>query len=105
MMYPAKVREATSQYRESQDLIGQFIAAKCVLSPHAETRFTELYEAYKLWADAAREFKMPARKFAEALKKREGLEKKRKEGQVYYVGIGLRDSEGQRDNDLEEASA
>jgi hypothetical protein len=63
MQYPQKVEVATSQYRESQDVIAQFVAAKCVLDVNAEVRFSELYSAYKYWADASREYMMPARKF------------------------------------------
>ena len=74
MQYPEKVEVATSQYRESQDVIAQFIAAKCVLDVNAEVRFAELYSAYKYWADASREYMMPARKFSDALKKREGVQ-------------------------------
>ena len=73
-----------------------------MLNPYAETRFGELYLAYKLWADSAREFKMRERKFVEALKKRAGLAKKRKEGQVYYTGIGLRDTDHQPNIDPKE---
>jgi len=43
MQYPQKVESATSQYRESQDMIAQFIAAKCVQDVNAEVRFSELY--------------------------------------------------------------
>ena len=58
MQYPQKVEVAMSQYRESQDVIAQFIAAKCVWDVNAEVRFSELYSAYKDWADAAREYMM-----------------------------------------------
>jgi putative DNA primase/helicase len=102
MMYPAKVREATSHYRESQDIIGQFIAAKCVLHEEAEVQFSLLYEAYKQWAAAAREFTLSERKFSEALKKRPTLTSKRKKGLTWYVGIGLRAGEDQRQVDPED---
>ncbi len=48
MQYPLKVESATSQYRESQDVIAQFIAAKCVLDVNAEVRFSELYSALQI---------------------------------------------------------
>jgi putative DNA primase/helicase len=105
MMYPAKVREATSQYRESQDVIAQFIAAKCALSPYAETRFNDLYQAYKLWADNAREYKMPERKFSEALKKRRELTTKRKKGLTWYAGIQLQNPEKQSEVDPNDAGS
>jgi putative DNA primase/helicase len=88
MQYPQKVQSATSQYRESQDVMALFIKARCVLDEHAETRFTELYEAYKSWADSAQEYKMAERKFSESLKKR-GFQSKSKKNGVWYLGIGL----------------
>jgi hypothetical protein len=39
MNYPAKVSSATQQYRNSQDIIGQFIAANCVLGDYAQAKF------------------------------------------------------------------
>jgi putative DNA primase/helicase len=89
MQYPPKVEAATSQYRESQDVIAQFIAAKCVLDVNAEVRFSELYSAYKDWADAAREYMMPARKFSDALKKRDGVQARGKMDGTWYTGIAL----------------
>ena len=38
MMYPAKVNEATNEYRESQDVIGRFMKAKCVVGEHCEAK-------------------------------------------------------------------
>jgi putative DNA primase/helicase len=97
MQYPQKVEAATSQYRESQDVIAQFIAAKCVLDVNAEVRFSELYFAYKYWADAAREYKMPERKFSESLNKR-GFQNTRKRDGTWYRGIGLAATEQPRIN-------
>ena len=103
MQYPQKVEAATSQYRESQDVIAQFIAAKCVLNPNAEVRISELYSAYKYWADAAREFKMRERKFSDSLKKREGVQSTRKMDGTWYTGIGLIASAPQFPENLEDA--
>ena len=103
MQYPQKVEAATSQYRESQDVIAQFIAAKCVLDVNAEVRFSELYSAYKYWADAAREYKMPERKFSDSLKKRESVRARRKMDGTWYTGIGLIASAPQFPENLEDA--
>jgi putative DNA primase/helicase len=89
MQYPEKVDVATSQYRESQDVIAQFIAAACVLDVNAELQFSELYASYKNWAEDAREYVMPSRKFSEGLKKREGVQAKRKADGTWYTGVGL----------------
>ena len=89
MMYPGKVNQATSQYKESQDIIGQFITAKCVLNEHAETKCTTIYQAYKLWAEANREYVLKERQFSDAMKKRQGITMKRKKDCNWYIGIEL----------------
>jgi phage/plasmid-associated DNA primase len=80
-------------------VIAQFIAAKCVLDVNAEVRFSELYSAYKDWAETSREYMMPARKFSDALKKREGIHAKGKMDTTWYTGIALIAS-GPRSQDI-----
>jgi phage/plasmid-associated DNA primase len=79
----------TNQYKESQDIIGQFITAKCVLNEHAETKCTTVYQAYKLWAEANREYVLKERQFSDAMKKRQGISMKRKKDCNWYIGIEL----------------
>jgi len=103
MQYPLKVESATSQYRESQDVIAQFIAAKCVLDVNAEVRFSELYSAYKYWADTSREYIMAARKFSDSLKKREDVQARGKMDGTWYTGIALIASAPRYQDILEDA--
>lgn len=88
MIYPEKVRAATAQYRDSQDVIGQFLQAKCVVKKHAEIKGSELYLSYKIWSEANREFIMRERKFTEALLRVPGITAIRKEDGKWYVGVG-----------------
>jgi hypothetical protein len=43
----------------------------------------------QITADASREYIMPARKFSDSLKKREGVQARRKMEGAWYTGIGL----------------
>ena len=88
------------QDREGNSAIGT--RPHMIRNEHAEVRFSELYSAYELWADAAREYKTSERKFADAVKKRPELKTKRKKGQVYYAGIALEDQEKQPKIDPQE---
>src|SRR6266566_6749105 len=88
MMYPAKVNEATNEYRESQDVIGQFMKAKCVVGEHCEAKQSDVYSAYRFWADTNKEYVLPERRFSEAMKKH-GVKAKHKKNGNWYVGIGL----------------
>jgi putative DNA primase/helicase len=46
---PKRVRQATEQYRHSQDPLRDWIADCCVLSPTAWTSSTELRQSYETW--------------------------------------------------------
>lgn len=88
LVSPEKVKAATRQYKDSQDVVGQFLQAKCVLGSHAEIRGSELYANYKRWAEANREYAMKESKFTESILKVPGITKTvRKEGK-WYVGVG-----------------
>jgi putative DNA primase/helicase len=87
-VYPEKVRAATTQYRDSQDVVGQFLRAKCIVTPYAEIKGAELYTSYKTWCDANREWVMKERQFTEALLRVGGITTKRKEDGKWYVGVG-----------------
>jgi putative DNA primase/helicase len=86
MMYPDKVNAATQQYRESQDIIGQFLKAKCVINPVASIKSTDLYEIYKGWAADAKEYILKERKFGDAMKKHGFLPQHKKDGN-HYIGL------------------
>jgi hypothetical protein len=73
------------------------------LDVNAEVRFSELYSAYKDWADAAREYMMPARKFSESLRKREGVQARGKMDGTWYMGIALIASAPRSSENLEDA--
>lgn len=46
---PLNIKQATSDYQEEQDLIGNWLAECCELSPLNETASTNLYENYSHW--------------------------------------------------------
>ena len=89
---PKLVSEATAGYRAESDRIGLFIAEKCHVSANAEVGATELYAAYRAWADAGSEYMANQKRFGEAMSERGYARKphgttRRK----HYFGIGLAD--------------
>lgn len=46
---PSIVKQATSDYQEEQDIIGNWLAESCELAPTHITASTELYESYSNW--------------------------------------------------------
>jgi putative DNA primase/helicase len=89
---PSVVRDATANFRVTQDTFGRFVADRCVLVSNAKTKCGELYDAYKLWAESQNEYVMTAFTVAHELDIR-GFEKRRWQGSgnhgEYRFGIGL----------------
>ena len=48
---PRCVTDFTSEYFDSQDVIGRFIAENCEFGPSLRIGSTELYERYRHWAN------------------------------------------------------
>ncbi|MGZ4995378.1 MAG: phage/plasmid primase, P4 family [Methylobacter sp.] len=46
---PATIAQATGDYQEEQDLIGNWLSECCKLSPSSEATSTEIYANYKNW--------------------------------------------------------
>jgi putative DNA primase/helicase len=89
MREPAEVRVATAGYHEEQDLIARFLAERCVMSPDANTRASELYGSYKRWHEASGEPSRPLsqRRFGEGLRDR-SFESYTSNG-TWYRGLAL----------------
>jgi P4 family phage/plasmid primase-like protien len=84
---PKIVTDATTDYREEEDVIGEFIEERCVLTRDVERG--ELYAAYKVWAECSAGIRWPLgpKAFAKRLR-RPGISE-RKSGERYWVGISL----------------
>ena len=48
---PQIIRDATQEYRNSEDLVSQFVNDCCEVSPTHEVKASDLYGAYKTWAE------------------------------------------------------
>ena len=90
---PAAVLNATDQYREESDLIGQWLEACTVKGRQMETKAGDAYKSYQAWcADTgARALTMTAwgRRLAE-----KGLPKVKRGSYIFYGGIGIASKDG-----------
>lgn len=92
MTYPVIVEQATSEYRTSQDIVGQFINTKCELT--GKIQVSDLYDVFIRWAEQSRErHNLTLRKFGDELVKREGIFRNRERDATYIHGISVRLSE------------
>lgn len=89
---PQAVQEATQGYREEMDVLGEFIAARCIVAPGASALSSELYKVYTAWAEENGE-KRPLSQtaFGTTLTERGFLGSRGTGGRAVRSGIGLRE--------------
>ncbi len=101
---PDSVLIATQEYRQEQDLLGEFFRDRCVLAEGAWTSAADLYRAYCDWDEGGRAV-MSKRQLGLRLRER-GFDdvRKGKSRTRAWLGIGLVDPQhGDTDDDGEDA--
>jgi len=91
---PPMVKAATAEYRNEMDVLGDFIAERCLVGAGCEVGASELFEAYKTWCEAAGEKAISQRRFGLQLAER-GYQSDRftagpDKGRKCWRGVGLR---------------
>jgi len=93
--HPTAVDEATEEYREAEDVIGQWVEDCAEIVPNLEATGSDLYESYRTWAEKNGLRQSSNVWFAERLRAR-GLEKTRRRHGVVWRGIAVRGDSAQR---------
>jgi putative DNA primase/helicase len=86
---PPEVIAATSDYRASMDVIGQFIEECCLVSSQVRVKASALYDAYKKWCEASGEYAATLKTVGNSLEDR-GFTKQHS-GVTWRLGIALRE--------------
>ena len=86
---PQEVKAAVKEYKEEMDELGDFLSTRCVLHPEAKAFAGELYNSYKSFCEAHSQKPISLLSFGRRLTAR-GLEKGKQEGNIRYLGIGIR---------------
>jgi len=87
---PAEVKAATEAYRAEMDVIAEFLAESCVMTPKAEATKTALYEAYQTWCESSGERSLSKIAFGRRLKERGIAEGTNPAGSArVWLGVGL----------------
>lgn len=88
LQIPGAVRARTAEYRDEEDVIGQFIEDQCELSESAEIPVKRLYEAFCDWAGLNHERACTKNEFSRRLKAR-GFKGDRTSAARIWLGIRL----------------
>ena len=95
---PPDVTQATESYRAEMDLLADFIADECVISPTAHAGKEDLYGAFKRWAEENHEPVLTKRMIGMRLEER-GFDSGRTGRKRFWLGIGLAVDSDQDDGD------
>ena len=93
---PQSVTEATADYFEQQDIMGQWIADKCELAPSYWDTPANLFHSYSDYARSAGEEPGTIRSFGATLEKR-GFSRKRTKDTRKHLGIAVNRSANQEE--------
>jgi putative DNA primase/helicase len=86
---PKIVREAISEYRREQDILGDWLDDRCEVGEDKVGRASDLFASYREWCEETKErFPLSQRLFGKALKDR-GHEKQRDMRGIVYEGLRL----------------
>jgi putative DNA primase/helicase len=86
---PEEVQRATAAYRGEMDVLGDFLAERCVADARASMAAAELFDAYADWALKARENVLSKRTFGQQLAER-GFKPTRSRTERAWLGLRLR---------------
>lgn len=88
---PESINSATKQYREKEDVVGDFIKECCILADNELLRIEPkiIYNKYKDWCEEVGHHKMAKKRFLEDLRNR--FKTKKTHGTNYFIKIGLGD--------------
>lgn len=89
---PSVVLAATEEYREEQDVVGDFLGERCALDPLFTCSASELYEAYSAWCDENHQRAMSQRAVAERLKQKTCSPFRAGAGRRMWRGVRVRDA-------------
>src|SRR5262249_502237 len=88
---PEEVQVATKEYRDTQDLLGQFLDECCLAgNDNFRCKASALYTAYQSWCERGGEEPSKQRGFGESMTER-GFKREQSNG-TWYVGVALRDT-------------
>jgi putative DNA primase/helicase len=86
--YPQDVKEATDEYKNEMDSIGNFLNENCVVNENAKCYTKDLYFKYEDWCEDTGEYLFPKVKFNRKVEER-GYKKKKDNKGFYFQGLGI----------------
>lgn len=89
---PKIVRDATEEYRENNDWLGQFLDECCEVASELKEKSGELYQAYRAYCMQSGEYIRSTTDFYSAIDKAGFLRRKTNKGMI-VSGLALREGQ------------
>lgn len=86
---PKEVEEATTQFREKNDVPALFVADRCIMEADTKEKASELYKEYKAWCEENGHRAQSSTRLADDWQ-RLGFERSRTKSGTYYQGVRVR---------------
>jgi len=86
---PDKVKAAVERYRVEEDILGNFIAERCIEKDSIETTKGALYQAYKAWCEQNGHSSLGGKRFYQQMDDR--FDNYQNGRHQVYLGIGVRE--------------
>ncbi len=86
---PPEVRESTEEYRESSDILGDFVEMCLAQDKSSELPIKELYEIYTAWCVVRDEYRLSKRRFVQNLTDRGFKSRKGTANTSFKTGVAL----------------
>ena len=91
------IRQDFMEAPSASDTVSQFIGARCMIGPEAQTIAGGLYDEYLKWCQETGEVTLGQRSFGMQLTKMGFTRRRRGRGRHWWQGIGLAGATGQRE--------
>lgn len=95
---PEQVKVATREYRQDEDLLGEWLEQHCLTGGNYRCQSSDLYAAYKAWCERGGEEPMKQKSFGTAMSDR-GFQRQKSCG-IWYLGVALRARDGWEDGTM-----
>jgi putative DNA primase/helicase len=86
---PAKVLAATEEYKQDQDMFGEFISACCVVGRSIRCSGKHLYAEYERWCEENNYKTLTAKSFVRAMREKGFMQEVTRSRRYDWVGIGV----------------
>jgi putative DNA primase/helicase len=94
---PSSVLAATDEYKQDQDMFGEFISTCCVVGERARCSGNQLYSEYERWCEESNYKPLTSKSFVRAMRDKGFIQEITRSRRYNWLGIGVATPEEMED--------